>query len=487
VSRFSLLLIIGLYFVTRFFNLNALPIFNDEAIYLHWGQIMVNVPGQAFYSLFDGKPPLVLWFLGYFQKLPLDPLIAGRTLSIIFGALTLWGVLKVCQLLKFSTKAQLIAGLFYILNPLTLFFDRLALLDSPVSAIFIWVLYFSLKISQLPIANYQLLITLGLVQATGLWIKGTTKIFLFLPFIIPLITLIIEKDKKKAGGEALLFFISLCIAQILFLPLRFQPLFSQFSKREGDFLLPITQALQPSNWLPHLHLAFFTFLLFLTPLVLLLNIFGFLKLYRKETKASLILILFSLLPLGFEVLTARYFFSRYFLFTFLPLLILAAVGLENLRRAKNFILAITLLITISISISLLVSPLGILKTISKNKVLAQDINQYYTGWTSGYGVKEAANWIKNQSQKESIVVLVRADSGNPEDAIFVYLAKERNIILAQATRKPTTEELDPFKKFPIYFVSRGEQYLNMRDQLEEKVIFKKPLDSEFVGIYQIKN
>ncbi|MBN1169248.1 hypothetical protein JXA63_05150, partial [Candidatus Woesebacteria bacterium] len=42
----------------RIYNLNELPIFGDEAIYIRWAQIMRNEPTLRFIPLSDGKQPL---------------------------------------------------------------------------------------------------------------------------------------------------------------------------------------------------------------------------------------------------------------------------------------------------------------------------------------------------------------------------------------------------------------------------------------------
>lgn len=479
------LLLFLVYFLTRLFALSSLPIFNDESIYLHWGQIMTNVPGQAFYSLFDGKPPFVLWVLGTIQKFPIDPLVAGRLISIIFGTLTLLGVLKICQLLKFSQRVQIIAGLLYILSPLTLFFDRLALLDSPVSTIFIWVLYLSLRISQDTVFSLLSTVLLGAVQAAGLWIKGTSRLFLFLPFIIPVLTLLLDKNKRKAKNEAISFTVSFLFAQILFLPIRLQPLFPVFSKREGDFLLPLSQAINPANWTSHFLLFTLILILLVTPFVIICSFWGGYRLFRQDKKSALILFLFSALPLAFEIFFARSFLSRYFLFAILPIFIFSAYGIEQIKKWKKIAAIFTFILPVTLTLSFVLSPFSTLKTLSQNKILGQDLEQYFTGWTSGYGVREAANFLVEESKKGLIIILLRADSGNPEDGMFVFLGKNKNIIFAQATQKPKLEELKALSKFPIFFVSRGPQFLNMEDWLSQKAIFKKPLGEEFVGVYKI--
>jgi hypothetical protein len=481
-----MILVFGLYFLSRLLNLLSLPIFNDESTYLLWGQIMTEGKGQAFYSLYGSKPPLMLWIWGILEKLPIDILVSGRLGTVLFGFLTLLGIIKVTQILKLETKYQITAGLLYVLNPLVLFFDRLTLFDSPVSAIFIWVLYFSLRISQSSILNLKSSIILGIIQGAGLWIKGTCQFFLFLPFVIPALTFLIDKDKIKAKKEFILFLISLVIAQILYLPMRLHPLFANFSKMEQEFLLPLNEIFQLPFWLNHLSLWSWTLFIFVTPLVLLLSLYGFLKLLKKDQKTALIMLFFLLAPLLAEIVMARFFLSRYFLFTLLPILLFASIGLQQIKKHQNIILFLVLLIPALISIFLVFDPLKTLEFISRNKTVSQDMEQYYTSWPSGYGVKPAIDWLKNEAQKGPILIITRLDNGNPENAIFAYLRNRPNIYLAQASRQPTQEELAPFKNIPIYFVSRGLQSLNMEKYLTEKIIFQKPMGEEFVGIYELK-
>lgn len=485
MAKSSFWILFFLYSFSRFINLFSLPIFNDEAIYLHWGQIMTQT-SNYFYSLSDGKPPLFLWLLGFVQNLPIDPLLAGREVSIIFGALTLFGTIKICRLLKLSDRTQMLAGLLYITSPLILFFDRMAILDSPISTIFIWVLYFSLRISQSSVFSIQSSIWLGLIQGAGLWLKGTAQLFLYLPFLIPALTILIDKNKKRAINEFLVYLVSYILAQTLFFPIRFQPLYTYYAKREGDFLIPILDLFKTPAWFNNFQLAVLTLVVFITPFVLFFALKGFIKLYKESRKTALIFLSFSILPLLFEIFFARYFLSRYYLFSFLPIILLAGYAFETVGRKFMLQSFFVLALPILVSSILVINPLESVKLTNFSRLLKNDLGQYLSGWPSGYGVKEAADWLNNESQKQPIVVVTRADSGNPEDAMFVYLSKNKKIMLAQTSRQPTAEELAPLKNIPIYFVSRGTQLLNMEKSLTEKMIFKKPLDNEFVGIYELK-
>ena len=66
--------------------LTALPVFSDEAIYIHWAQVATNEPSKyAFLPMLDGKPPLHVWTLIPMLKVVQDPLLAGRLVSVLVG------------------------------------------------------------------------------------------------------------------------------------------------------------------------------------------------------------------------------------------------------------------------------------------------------------------------------------------------------------------------------------------------------------------
>ena len=52
-------IILVFYFLSRLINLNSLPVFGDEAIYVRWAQIIKSVDTLRFIPLTDGKQPLL--------------------------------------------------------------------------------------------------------------------------------------------------------------------------------------------------------------------------------------------------------------------------------------------------------------------------------------------------------------------------------------------------------------------------------------------
>lgn len=73
------------FFATRLQNLNSIPVFGDEAIYIRWSQIIKSVETLRFIPVTDGKQPLFMWILAVFLKFFNDPLFAGRLVSVFSG------------------------------------------------------------------------------------------------------------------------------------------------------------------------------------------------------------------------------------------------------------------------------------------------------------------------------------------------------------------------------------------------------------------
>jgi 4-amino-4-deoxy-L-arabinose transferase-like glycosyltransferase len=136
------ILAIALFF--RVYNLTYLPVFGDEAIYVRWAQVMKVESTLRFLPLSDGKQPLFMWsmipFLGFFN----DPVVAGRFISVITGLTSLIGIFALTYYLFKSKPAMLVAGLIYAISPYSMFFDRMALVDSMLTMFGIWTLLFSL-------------------------------------------------------------------------------------------------------------------------------------------------------------------------------------------------------------------------------------------------------------------------------------------------------------------------------------------------------
>jgi predicted membrane-bound mannosyltransferase len=108
-ERSALLLLCILFLTTRLPGLMALPLFNDEAVYLFRAQ---HFPDQFLSTIHDGKLIHEL-LLAALAHLPLDPLVSGRLLSVVCGWLTVIGLWLSGKMVA-DQRAGILAGLLYI-------------------------------------------------------------------------------------------------------------------------------------------------------------------------------------------------------------------------------------------------------------------------------------------------------------------------------------------------------------------------------------
>jgi hypothetical protein len=91
------LLIVLVFGFTRLYNLDLIPVFADEAIYIRWAQLLAYDWRHLFVPLTDGKTPLFMWLLAPLLRLGFDPLLTGRVLSAVSGLLGVVGIYKLSQ------------------------------------------------------------------------------------------------------------------------------------------------------------------------------------------------------------------------------------------------------------------------------------------------------------------------------------------------------------------------------------------------------
>ena len=85
-----------LYLVTRLINLDKLPIFNDEAFFIHAARQIISNPLQnLFFNFSDGKEPFFFWLYTLPVKFSSDALLGIRLFTVILGFLPLIYLLNI--------------------------------------------------------------------------------------------------------------------------------------------------------------------------------------------------------------------------------------------------------------------------------------------------------------------------------------------------------------------------------------------------------
>ncbi|MBI2066233.1 glycosyltransferase family 39 protein, partial [Candidatus Woesebacteria bacterium] len=235
-----LLLLILLFAVgIRLYNLNLIPVFVDEAIYIRWAQVMKAEPTLRFLPLSDGKQPLFMWLVIPFFFFFSNPLLAGRLVSVTAGAATLVGIFLLTYALFKSKKVAILAALIYAISPFSFFFDRMALVDSLLSSFGVWTLFFALVAARYLRLDFAMLS--GFALGGGLLTKS-----IFYALLLPL-TWPFAKFPKETGKKvihliklAALFLVTVAIGWGFYNILRLGPNFQMIALRNQDYIFPIS-------------------------------------------------------------------------------------------------------------------------------------------------------------------------------------------------------------------------------------------------------
>lgn len=475
-----------LYFLTRLINILKLPIFNDEAIYLDWANKEINTKGLLFYSLYDGKPPLLMWIFGLFHKFINDPLLAGRLVSVIAGFLTLLGIYKLSEKF-FSERVARLAGLFYVAIPIFIFFDRQALMESALCAIGVWSIYYFLVLIGKP--GIKNAIILGVIWGIGVFIKQSALIFVAAQIIIFLGIHL----RKRDGKFNIHFLLSLFVSQAVLLPLYFQKEFWANLSSASRFAMSFKEifSFPISIWLQNLRGIFMIPFWYIGPFILAATTLGiFIAKDCQQKRVSAYFLISLLTVLIFSVIV-----SPRYLVSYLPLsVIFAAHTLTFSKFDKNIAKNLLIIFTISVpafwSLILIYNPINYFEMLNKITKYSQE-NEYVSGWTSGYATSQALSFIKQVSNKNLVVVGVRLDAGNPESAVFAYFNHTKSVLPIYFDSKVVNPEVMNYEcissNFQFYFVSRDNSLGGMDKFLTKISEYRNPVGDRYVGVYILKS
>ena len=480
IKRRYMIFLGTIFLLVRLIWLHSLPIFNDEAIYLHWGiKFFRNLEiGFPLLVTLDGKQAGIPIVYGLLQFLPTDPLITARLFGVLFSLFTYYYSLKIFNYF-YPHDNPLLYILLLTFCPYLLFFDRMALPENVIIACYTAAFYFIIKISEKP--TLKLSILLGLFLAFGWWFKST--ILLFFPPLFLFIFLLVFKNRKKCFMKLGYIIISGLVFLLFISPLLLSSDYQRVSFNEMSRVLSLSEILNTpiQNVLIKINNIFFWFFNLTSPLAIVGFIFSFCS--KKSMQKKYLLMLFVILPILLEAIFLKIFTSRYIVFVVQLFLILVYEGIKNAAKIGRYL---GLLITgnlIIISTVLIFFPAQYYQLMKRLPVFEEDQNQYFIGWTSGWGIKEAVDYIYEDARNKNVIVFVRRDSGNPEDAVYVYLNK--NI-----TSVSLIDFLPRYKKqkdVEMYYLSRGTQMAGLTREVQELKVFPKPYDNEYIGVYKIIN
>lgn len=488
LKRKIFLLLLLFYFITRLVFLTRLPIFNDEAIYLDWGWREIHTQGMLYYSLYDGKAPLLMWLFGVSESIFVDPLFAGRLVSVLISLGTLAGIYLISRTL-YNKKVAVLSSVIYIVVPIFAFFDRQALMEGPLAATSVLACYFAIKLWITGQKRYAFWV--GVLLGLTFWIKASGLLFIIVYFLLSFILIWKDKQRKQtAQYMAIVLMMILAVNLFLIINPNFWSTFHLNTRAAIQTTQvvhsPLSMALK--NGINNVIISFF----YLTPLIFISSILGMYKIVKEKSGIQLLLIGWSLLSIIGETITVGNTVQRYIV-AFLPLLVITSAYFflfihEKYRRIGWFILACSLLIPAMLTFSLIISPSTYIYIMAKTNNFSEI--GYIEGQTSGYNMLELKNYFDKLSENNKIFVGIAQNAGNPESAMNVYFQKSNRITASYFDSSLFGSMLNGVDCLVIpekvYFVSRDEQRVGLDRFLSKIKTFKNPYSRYTIGVYKLK-
>jgi len=485
------------YALSRLIGLTALPIFTDEAIHIQWAEQILR--GNLLTPLKDGKL-LHVWLIALGLPWVSDPLWAARVLAVLEGAIALYACFRIGARL-YDRLAGFLCAALYVMCPFTLFHDRMALADGPLSAFAALTLLWSIAVIQDERRFYVLL--LGLAMAGAILCKMPGLLTLLTPVMAAF--LLAKPPRIRVVKQlALSYCITLTLVVVpvvIFLLTTRQPHEkSVLGENVWTWMVQVATNVQTTyKWL----------WFYWTPPVLILAVAGFVFAVIKRNREHLLLAATSLVPIVAFIAISRVWVPRYLLLATVPALTLVAgivtvditprvtrlIGLAQpaaVRAVPGILLLVVVgLFAWKVNWLLLTNP-------AQAPLPRVDRNQYVELWPSGYGVVEAAHYLRSLARDYPGGIVV-ATHDFQDFGLKVSLMNEKRItvrhlnmrgennmakLVAWSRRKPTFVVLNrpPVRRTPSKQPDAPE-LLKVADLVQS---FRKPGGRASVDVYRVK-
>ena len=382
--------------------------------------------GMRFVSLTDGRQPLQTWALMPLVKLfPTHLLFALRTLSVVGGFIGFIGVGSLTKYL-FDKRTSIISMFLYICVPYFLFYDRIGLIDTWVSAAAIWILLFSLILSRTQRLDIALL--MGLMSGILLLAKSSVMLFLILAICAPIMHLVEWKKPtifvKKTVDYLVLMGVVFGIAYALYSIQRLSPFYHNIALKNYTFIdQPLTILLNPfKNVFNNLKVA---------PLYLAWEsgwiltacaIIGSIKLIRDKKLLGIYLVTWILAPFAIILFFNFVLYPRYLLFIATLSIVPAGYFLGRIsNRYQKLILIPIFFVFIYLSFPIITD----VRNISMPDI---DKGQYINGATAVWGAPELMEIIRSSTTDgKRALVLAEGNFGLIADVLTAYIRPDDRI------------------------------------------------------------
>jgi len=487
IEIFIFAAILFAYFFSRLYNIMSLPLFTDEAIYVRWSQIARYDAAWRFISLTDGKQPSFVWIAMNIMRIVDDPLLAGRLVSVFAGFFSVVGIFFLGKEIFKNRWVGILSSAIYVIFPMALVYDRMALYDSLVGAFAIWGLYFEILL----IRNLRLDIALILGMVTGGAILTKTSGFFniyLLPFTLLLFDLKAKQKLNRFAKWVGLVLISVFLAFGFYSVLRLSPFFHIINEKNSVFVYPFQE------WITHPFRFFggnmngvWDWLITYYKWSLFLLIISSFFISRKYTREKILLVIWFFLPFVALALFGKVLYPRFIFFMILSLIPLIAFSFykinELIKNKVIFIIIFLAFSTLSIHADYL-----IITNFAASPIPKSDLTQYINGWPAGGGLKEILGFLNKQSSNGKIYVATDGTFGSlPTYGVEIYLGENKNIEKRGIWPIPQDipkDLLEKSKKMPVYFIF-NQSLVPSTWPLKLIAKYQKGISDSYMVLYQV--
>lgn len=400
-----------------FYKLTYFPPFGDELAYIHWGWILKN--GGTYFGYYDAVPPLFSYLISVALKIVSDPLQAGRIISSASG---LFGAIGIYFLAKrlYGKTAACISGIFYVVSPFTFFYHRMAMRESLMLSIGVFVLLFSvyLVLNKNPKRNKFFALGLAISLALSLLTKQHAGFFVAFPFLALLLA---QKDKLIAKLAWIAFSYSIAAAAFALVLLT-----QENAERMISFAAQMLTTAPPTGLNGEILVTSvykYIGLVFLMPAVFLL-----LNFFRQKKYFEISLFLYPVI-LFIILLIPPWLDTRYVLTAILPWYLFVGAMVRYFIEVINNAVGLRR-IGFAVLVAALFIPSAHFIINYSNDPTSTPFTRYDRGFlesgNSSYGVIESLNYLKELSDKSPIMVVTEPGSG-PKNWPFLFFENNARV------------------------------------------------------------
>jgi hypothetical protein len=378
------------YFASRLAALTTLPIFFDETGHIRWavwisqGQRMEKpwqygkgIPIFANALLFPWAADHYLW--------------ASRALTVLFGAGTMAGAILLGRALA-GARAGWLAGLFYVVLPYALVYDRLVLTDAAQGTFAAFVAVLSLRLVE------RWRVRDGLLLAVALALCVFSKALGVLLVFAPAAAVLLLAPRRLLRPLPLVAAYVATAALIAYPLMRYLQVTATVrvavAKSDAGLWERLASNLPlAATWLRG----------YWTDGLIALALAALVHALVTRGRAALFVALLVAVPIVALAAVGDIWFPRYLVFLAAPFVALAARGAEALlstiERRGTGARASALAGLVLLLFPALRFDLQLLRDPARAGLVEEDRFQYVMGWPSGYGVRETIEFVRAERDR----------------------------------------------------------------------------------------